>query len=149
MLRRIDLPPVWTAASALAMLLIALWTPWRFEFGFWADLLGGLTAAAGLGAILLAAPEFLRAATPILPRKDPAAIIESGIYGFSRNPIYLGMVLILIGWGLILGAWPALLIPFGFAALIDRRFIREEEARLLARFPEAAPQYMARVRRWI
>ncbi|MDD2867035.1 isoprenylcysteine carboxylmethyltransferase family protein [Neomegalonema sp.] len=145
MLRRFDLPPVWMTLSGLLMLLIALWTPWRLD----ADLPGWLAMILGAGAIFLAAPQFLLAATPIMPRNDPDKLLTSGIFGFSRNPIYLGMVLILLGWGLILGAPPALAVPFGFAALIDRRFIREEEARLLARFPDQAPAYLARVRRWI
>ncbi len=149
MARRFDLPPVWMALSGLLMALAAFWTPWRFEFGVWADLLGWLTMILGAGAIFLAAPQFLLAATPIMPRNDPDKLLTSGIFGFSRNPIYLGMVLILIGWGLILGAPPALAIPFGFAALIDKRFIRDEEARLIARFPDQAPAYLARVRRWI
>lgn len=145
MLRRLDIPAVWMALAGAPMTLTALWTPWRFD----ADLWGWLAMIAGAGAIFLAAPEFLRAATPIMPHQDPETLISTGIYGFSRNPIYLGMALILLGWGLILGAWPALAVPFGFAALIDRRFIREEEARLIARFPAQAPEYMARVRRWI
>ena len=62
MLRRLDLPPVWMALSGLTMLLIALWTPWRFD----ADLWGWLAMLLGAGAIFLAAPQFLLAATPTI-----------------------------------------------------------------------------------
>ncbi len=145
LLARIDLPPVWTALTALAMTLVAWLTPWRFD----ADVMGWLLLGVGAGLIFLAAPSFLLANTPIMPRQDPNALITGGIYKISRNPIYLGMLVLLIGWGLILGSWPALPLLAGFVLIVNKRFIADEEARLVARFPEAAPRYFARVRRWI
>jgi protein-S-isoprenylcysteine O-methyltransferase Ste14 len=75
--------------------------------------------------------------------------VERGPYGYSRNPIYLGDTLLLLGLGLA-GSWPSLLLgaPI-FALAVDRYAIRPEESHLAARFPQDFAAYKKRVRRWL
>ena len=143
----IDLPPVWLA------LFVALgWVQAeRFPFGSFGgvgDWLGALLVAAGLALAVAAAVELRRARTTIVPHGTPSAIVTSGVYRLSRNPIYLGDALILAGLGLRWDSVLALVLVPVFVAVITARFIRPEEARLRARFAAEFDAWAARVRRW-
>ncbi len=149
----IDLPPVWLIGFALAAAALARWLPlYAFGDGFgdpvWAPA-GVAVVALGLGLAGWSAAAFARAKTTLMPGETPTALVESGPYRFSRNPIYLADLLLLLGWGLMLGAVaPLLLIPV-FAKTLEARFIRPEERRLAEAFPEAWSTWSARVRRWL
>jgi protein-S-isoprenylcysteine O-methyltransferase Ste14 len=92
---------------------------------------------------------FLRAGTPLEPWQTPTALVATGPYRFTRNPMYLGLTLCLIGFALWLGTvTPAMLLPV-FVALLTLGFVRPEERRLEQRFGESYRAYKARVRRWI
>lgn len=78
-----------------------------------------------------------------------SAIVTTGIYRISKNPMYLGFLLTLAGLGLYLGnAVAALFLP-AFVGYLNRFQIRPEERALLARFGAPFSEYMGRVRRWI
>ncbi len=146
----LDMPPLWL----LLFIALAWVQASRFPALTWkhpvTDLLGGLLVGGGLLLLALAVMEFNRARTTIIPHREAGALITSGIYTRSRNPIYLGDVLILAGVCAYWGAWLALvvLVPL-FAWLITDRFILPEEARLKAAFGGAWESWAARVRRWI
>jgi protein-S-isoprenylcysteine O-methyltransferase Ste14 len=146
--RVVDWPPVW-----LALFVGVAWFASMPVFdGAAARFLQGLGwAAVGGGAVLmaLAAREMARAGTTIVPGRDPARIVTRGVFGLSRNPIYLGDLLILAGLALIWQSWIGLVLVPVLGRILAQRFIREEEARLRAGFGEEAEAYMARVRRWI
>ena len=147
-MRWLDYPPVWLfgflgLAWAQAVLIP---TPWG---GDWAAPVGAGIALAG-GALMLAAlPPFLRQRTTIVPHRAPSALITSGIYRLSRNPIYLGDLLILAGLAIRWQAFAALLLVPVFMAVLTSRFIRPEEARLRAGFGPEFDAWTARTRRWI
>lgn len=104
------------------------------------------------GAIMLAAAaQFRRAKTTVDPLHPEAAstLVRSGVFRFSRNPMYLGMALILAGWAIFLGNALALLLVGGFIAWIGRFQIAPEERALRAHFGAEFDRYMADVRRWI
>lgn len=105
---------------------------------------GALVAAAGVAA-------FRRARTTVDPR-DPrksTELVAAGIYRVSRNPMYLGFLLALAGWGLFLGNALALLgLPL-FVASMNRFQIAPEERALRARFGESFARYERSVRRWL
>ena len=106
-------------------------------------------AAGGLALALWAAAGFIRAGTPLEPYKEASALVTSGPYRFSRNPIYVGVVLLLAGFWLWLGSLsPGLVLPC-FVIAIERRFIRREETHLEERFGERFRAYRASVRRWL
>ena len=116
-------------------------TPWK--------LLGLVVLAAGLLILAWAAGSFRRQRTPLIPFREPTALVEGGLYRFSRNPMYLGMVLVMAGLALRLGtASPWLVIPL-FVLIIDHRFIRDEERLMEAQFGDSYRQYRRRVRRWL
>lgn len=142
-MRMLDLPPLWL----LSCLVLTWISPWAILSGgaFWP---GVLCLALAAGLTVAALLEFARARTTVIPHKMPSALIRSGVFRWSRNPIYLADLLILIGFALIWGKWLGLaLLPVLFLVL-DRRFIRAEEARLSAEFGEAFEAYKATTRRW-
>jgi protein-S-isoprenylcysteine O-methyltransferase Ste14 len=143
----IDLPPVWLAFFAALGWVQAARAPFG-AFGAMGDWLGAGLVAAGLALAIAAAVEFRRARTTIIPHEVPTAIVTSGVYRLSRNPIYLGDALILAGLGLRWDSVLALVLVPVFAAVITRRFILPEEARLRARFGTEFDAWAARVRRW-
>ena len=106
-------------------------------------------AAAGLVLVFWAAAGFIRAGTPLEPYKESLVLVTSGPYRFSRNPIYLGVALVLTGFWLWLGSLsPGLVLPC-FVIAIERRFILREEAHLEERFGASFRAYRASVRRWL
>jgi len=147
-MKLIDIPPVW-----LAIAIAAMWVETRVTGGLavagWVAAAGWGLVFAGLAVSALALFAFLRARTSPVPHTEPDAIITRGLYGFTRNPIYVADVAVLLGAGLVLGAVSVVVLLPAFVALIERRFIRGEEARLAARFPEEWAVWSARVRRWL
>ncbi len=147
-MRHLDYPPVWLGgALLLAWAQARLW-PMALAPA-WLTAAGALLALLGIGLLAAAALQFLRAGTTIVPHRMPAALITQGPYRFSRNPIYLGDALILAGLILWWQAWAMVWLLPAFVVVIDRRFVRPEEARLRATFGAAFDAYAARVRRWL
>jgi protein-S-isoprenylcysteine O-methyltransferase Ste14 len=110
-----------------------------------------VVALAGFGIATAGIIAFRRANTTFDPR-NPAgtsALVTAGIYRLTRNPMYLGVLLILIGWGLFLGNILALICAFIFVPYIGRYQIQPEERLLEGKFGAAFTAYKAEVRRWI
>ena len=120
------------------------------EFPGRAPFAAGL-AGAGLLLDLVSVAAFIRARTtvnPLAPSRTNALVV-SGLYRWSRNPMYLGMLLILLGWAAWL-AQPLALLPVAlFVILIERMQIIPEERALEEKFGEEYRAYKRRVRRWI
>jgi protein-S-isoprenylcysteine O-methyltransferase Ste14 len=108
----------------------------------------GLAAAA---IVLAAALSFRRAKTTINPMKPETTsnLVTSGIYGMSRNPMYLGLLVTLIAWALLLSTVWAFLGPLVFLLYIRRFQIGPEEKVLAEKFGASYADYAARVRRWL
>jgi protein-S-isoprenylcysteine O-methyltransferase Ste14 len=105
--------------------------------------------ALSIGLILWAALLFKRAGTNIRPFLPSTALVLSGPYRFTRNPMYLGMAGTLLGAGVFMGSiTPFVVIP-AFMALITERFIVREEEKLEAAFGREYLDYKARVWRWL
>ncbi len=144
----LDYPPVWLVGAMAAMWGLASFAPWPAWEGAAALWAGRAVILAALLVMVWAAVEFRRARTTIVPHEAPSALVTSGPFRFSRNPIYAADAAILLGWGLSLGALlPFVIVPL-FVRVIGARFIRGEEARLRAAFPEAFDAWAARTRRW-
>lgn len=111
--------------------------------------LGGAIAAIGLAIILAAEQRFRKTGENPIPWTGTGAIIETGIYRMTRNPMYLGMAMMQAGLALWLESlWALLLVPVSIA-IIQTLVIATEEAYLLATFGEGYSGYCQRVRRWI
>lgn len=145
--RQWESPPTWLVATAAVIWaqarLVPLLPPGPLLRGA-----GLLLIVAGLAVMAVAIASFARHRTTVLPREVPQRLLTTGLYGLSRNPIYLADAMILAGLALRLDAatlpWVAV-----FAAVIERRFIRGEEAVCAATFGADWQAYVARVRRWM
>lgn len=145
-------PPIlFTAATIFALgLQVVLPLPW--PGGVWAAVLamaGLFLAAAGLALDLAAMLAFRRHQTTVLPHRGATRLITDGPFRFSRNPIYVGNTLLVLGVGLAVGvAW---LIPAAFAGAFATRklAIDREEQHLARRFGTAWTDYAARTPRWL
>lgn len=105
--------------------------------------------SGGLAIVLAAIRGFARAGTRVEPWAPSSAIVTCGVYRVSRNPMYLGMALVMVGLALILQS-PMSLVMVALAVLIvDRFVIRREEAYLEAKFGAPYSDYRRRVRRWL
>ena len=131
-------------ASALQWLL----PNWRFRFPGQA-VAGGLVALVGIACAVLASRAFRRRETTISPHGTPTALVTEGPFRYTRNPMYLGMLLLLLGLAIGFGGLMLFAAPVAFFAIISVTQIPAEEARLLAIFGDEYTAYRARVRRWI
>ena len=145
----IDFPPAWTAYGALAAWGLSRIEPGWLGFGPYHAALGGGVIALGLGLMLWASAVMLWHRTQVMPRREAATLVTTGPFRFSRNPIYLGDLVLLTGGALILDAPLALVLVPVLAAILSRRFIRPEEAMLRARFGPAFEAWSGRTRRWL
>lgn len=146
--RAVEYPPTWVFAFMIVMGALARWAP-LIHLGDWGLWPGRLLIAAGLSLLIWSALTFRRNRTTVIPRREAETLVVSGPYRYSRNPIYLADLAILIGWALCLGAAsPWLFVPF-FPIVINRRFILDEEAMLARKFGGAFERYSARVGRWL
>ena len=110
---------------------------------------GILPLLLGMALNIVADKAFKKTGTTVKPFEVSTTLVTSGAFRYSRNPMYLGMVMILTGVAFLLGALsPFIIIPI-FAITMDRAFIVTEEKMLDECFGSKWKQYKADVRRWI
>jgi len=144
----IDLPPLWLAVFIGLVWGIGQAVPLRM-FGAIGDTVALALAALGLLLFAAAIWEMARARTTVIPHRQASALVTSGIFRLSRNPIYLGDATFLLAAILWLDVPLALPLLPAFMLVIRQRFIRDEEARLRAAFGSAFDDWAARTRRWL
>ena len=110
---------------------------------------GAAVLAAGLILLVLTNGAFARRRENPTPWSATTQIIDTGLYAWSRNPMYLGMAVAAAGLALLLHSWTSLALTGVAIGVIQRFVIRREEAYLLATFGDAYADYCRRVRRWI
>ncbi|MGB2931181.1 MAG: isoprenylcysteine carboxylmethyltransferase family protein [Methyloceanibacter sp.] len=110
---------------------------------------GGSLALAGLALGVLSIREFRRAGTSVVPGEPSTTLLETGPYRFTRNPIYIGLVILYFGLAIVLtSAWMlVLLLPV--LIVLQRGVVEREEAYLKTKFGDAYRQYQARMPRWL
>jgi protein-S-isoprenylcysteine O-methyltransferase Ste14 len=113
--------------------------------------LGGLAGAVGIAIAVAAFVRFRKVGTTVNPMDPSKAshLVTDGVYGLSRNPMYLGLMLLLIGWAVWLGSASAWLIPPLFMIVITVVQIIPEEKALGHLFGEHYLSYRRNVARWI
>jgi len=146
--RRI-LPPIWFLFSLLTMLALHfLWSgaqvvPSPYNW------FGIALLALGIAISLSASNRFRRAGTPVVPFERSTTLVTGGAFRYTRNPMYLGLVVTLTGTAILFGTLtPWLVIPV-FVWLIVTHFIRGEERFLEDIFGGEYLAYKNRVRRWL
>lgn len=114
-----------------------------------AQVLGGAIVALALVNDIWCASVFARHRTTILPHRAASQLATDGPFRFSRNPIYVSHVAVVLGLALLLGSpFVALLTP-ALAFALQKLSVEPEERHLLAKFGGAYRAYMARTRRWL
>lgn len=113
------------------------------------SLLGLVPVLIGSTLNLLADRVFKTHDTTVKPFERPSHLMTGGVFAISRHPMYLGMVLILGGFAVLLGTFTPFIVVLAFAALLDLRFVRVEELMLAETFSDEWQLYRRRVRRWL
>ena len=147
--RRRPWPLIYLFFALVLMAVAHFWIPVVRLIDTPVTYVGALPFVAGIGQVLWCSRLFSRADTTIKPFERSSALVTHGPFAYSRNPIYLGMVVGLLGVALMFGTLtPFLVIPV-FIVLIQRRVIRVEEAMLQEAFGSRYADYRKNVRRWI
>ena len=149
MVQRFIYPPIWLLFGLVAVFSCSEFYPGPRFTSLIAQLVGSAIIVLGLFLLISANGLFTRAGIDVVPFRKVTTLMTSGVYRYSRNPMYLGMALVLLGCATTVGSTTALLVPPVFMVIIEWRFIRPEEEMLRERFPETYPAYCARVRRWL
>ena len=146
------IPPLLLTVVAFGAVLAVRWLFPRLSVVFPGQVFAS-AALAGVGMVFLfgAAWQFRRSRTtfnPVTPERA-TALVSTGIYAYTRNPMYLGMALLLSAAVVCFGSFPGMLVVAGFCAYLTRFQIEPEERAMLGLFGARYQDYMARVRRWI
>jgi protein-S-isoprenylcysteine O-methyltransferase Ste14 len=147
--KRIIYPPVWVVIGLIAIFTLDEYLPLARFTGSFGWYLGGFAIVIGLIMLVHAGGSFKVAETDLVPFKNVTSLVTGGVYRVTRNPMYLGMALVLLGTAITVGAFSALFVPPIFMAIIELRFIRPEEEMLAGIFGEDFAIYCKNVRRWI
>lgn len=110
---------------------------------------GAAFIATGVAMIVWSRRAFQAAATPITPFTESTALIRHGLYRWTRNPMYLGAVLLVSGVALLLGSVTPLFMAIVYFGALQEAFIRHEERLLEQRFGKEYRNYRRSVRRWL
>ena len=148
----IAFPPLILAVALGASVLLGFLVPMSAlagAFSAWA-LIPGLAVCCLAAAIALSGIiAFRRAGTNVEPHKPALVLVESGPYRFTRNPMYIGLILLMLGLSLVFSLdWGLVLTPVLWLVLHHGVVLREE-AYLAAKFGAPYREYLARTRRWI
>ena len=110
----------------------------------------GLTfVILGFVLVALSGRNFHRAGTSVMPSEPSTALVTTGPYRFTRNPIYIGFVLAYFGFAVVLTSMWVLLLLIPVLAIMQRGVVVREEAYLARKFGDAYRKYQARVPRWL
>jgi protein-S-isoprenylcysteine O-methyltransferase Ste14 len=111
--------------------------------------MGAFVVAAGVAVMATGRVAMIRAGTNINPTQSANAIVETGPFRFSRNPLYLGLTLLYIGLSLLLNTWWSLFLLVPVWLVMHFFVVRREERYLEEKFGETYLAYRRRVRRYL
>ena len=149
-MRLVNLKPPVIACLLLALSVgLHFLLPQVYRPQFACVICGVMAIAIGLRVIMWAWWLFRKSGTPTRPTHQATALVTSGPFRFSRNPMYLAIVVIMLGLAVWVGSLPMLIAPVGFFAFMSLVFIPYEERRLRETFGDAYLSFAQRVRRWI
>ena len=148
--KRKIVPPVYLLLTLAAMAGFNYLLPVaQFTYDPYTTYAGIAFIALGVSITVVAAGAFWKAGTPVVPFEKSTALVTGGLFRYSRNPMYLGMIVLLLGAGMIFGSVGSLFpIPL-FAWIITTNFIRGEENFLQEIFGDEYLKYQSKVRRWL
>lgn len=148
----LKIPPPLVGACVAALIWAVAGLGLQFEFHQKARLAWvSILVLAGVGLELLGLVAFRSSRTTINPLKPErsSSLVTAGVYRVTRNPMYLGMALLLLAWAVYLSSLLSLASVLVFVMYITRFQIQPEERVLMAKFGDEFLSYTARVRRWL
>jgi len=150
MARWLNIPPVWLALALVIAYFLARYVHFGLSLSHpITDMVAGLSIGAGVLLMALAVVEMRRQRTTVIPHREADHLVTTGVFRWTRNPIYLGDALVLFGFILHWDAVLSLAILPIFIMAIDYGFIVPEEDRLRRKFRSDFERYMRDTRRWI
>ncbi|HSQ74947.1 MAG TPA: isoprenylcysteine carboxylmethyltransferase family protein [Bacteroidota bacterium] len=149
MARTTVLPPTLFMTAAFASVALHFALPVVTLIRFPVTLVGLVPIVCGAILNLWADQLFKKRATTVKPFETPSAFITEDPFAWSRHPMYLGMVLLLVGISLLCGSLASFIPPLLFWLIMRLRFIPAEEHSMTQTFGEEYIQYTRRVRSWI
>lgn len=149
MSERKPLPPTYFMVFIVLSIISHFLIPIRDLISYPWNLSGVVLIVLGIWLNLSADHNFKEVKTTVRPFEESTFLITDGVFRISRNPMYLGMFLILLGGALFLGTLSPFLMALVFAVLMDIRFIRTEEKMLDNTFGAKWQSYKENTRRWI
>ena len=141
--------PTLTIIHIIMAILLGLLAPLPIPAPTFVRWLGLGLVALGFVLGVLAVIEFRRARTTSDPKKPTPKFVTSGIYRYTRNPIYLGFIFMLIGLPLDMGIYWGIILVWPLVTFMNNMVIKYEEAYLEKKFKEQFTDYKTRVRRWL
>ena len=147
-MRKLPLPPIYFLGALGCMVILHYTAPLSRWVTWPAKAFGIVVILVGIGLAMYAHRQCVRANTTVMPNELSSALMTDGVFGFTRNPMYLGMVFVLLGIWICLGTLSSVFVVPIFVWFMTK-LIRIEEASLKEQFKEAYETYCGRVRRWI
>ena len=142
-------PPIVTITFVILAHLLGRFVRLPFELPLVIQDIGFALIVIGFLLAVVAFLEFRKADTTLDPHGSVSALVTSGVYQFSRNPIYFGFLLMVIGFPLNGGLYSGVLVAPFFVVTMNSLVIEKEEAYLEEKFGDAYTGYKRRVRRWL
>ena len=143
---KITFPPVILLASIVLQIILLFSFPISVDMS---SLLGLILILSGISLVFVSFRFMRKMKTTFIPNGTPEVLISSGPFKFSRNPIYLGMLTILVGVAFLMSSLSAIIIAIVFGIIINFTWIAHEEKKLHELFSEDWENYSSKVRRWI
>ena len=143
------LPPAVYFAPFGLLWALHWWRPWTIPGGAALTVTGLALVLAGIALTIWSAVTFSRAHTTIIPWGEVSAMVTSGPFGFSRNPIYVADAIAYLGATMLIHSWWPLLVLPGILLVMRRKVIDREERYLTEQFGDDYREYQFRVRRWL
>jgi len=143
------LPPILFALCLLAMVLLDQLLPILRIVEYPFNLIGIIFIVLGLSLTITSNRHFHKVETNIMTFDKPDKLVTNGLFKYSRNPMYLGFSMALLGVSLLAGSLVTLVVAVAFILVADRFYIRYEENMMLDTFGESYSSYCKQVRRWV
>jgi len=141
--------PILTMIHITMAILLARLAPLPIPAPLFIQWIGLGFAALGFVFGVLALIEFRRVRAGLDPKKSASALVTSGVYRYTRNPIYLGFVFMLIGLPLTMGTYWGIILVWPLITFMNNMVIKHEETNLVKNFKDQFLEYKSHVKRWL
>ena len=142
-------PPLWYAIAVLGGLLLDRRWPLPIAGGRLITVTGAVCVLGWMALAFVSIDRFRRSKTTIVPIRPAEALVLSGPYRYTRNPMYVSLALLTIACGLLLATWWPVVLLLPTLVIVQLFVILPEERYLRRRFGPAYEAYTRRVRRWL